>query len=141
LSFVGAKANTLPFARCLRRLSTSTMSTSSKHARTSRKRRVDEDRRGPPPFSPLQDEGSVEVYGTHVLTASGGPSRIRPTMMGPARINMLRTASVIAFSVMTECNPSRGNILGIDRVLEGINVFNRGRVATRVPINTPVQCP
>jgi hypothetical protein len=35
----------------------------------------------------------------------------------------------------------RGNILGINRVLEGINVFDKGRVATRVPINTPVQCP
>jgi hypothetical protein len=31
--------------------------------------------------------------------------------------------------------------MGIDRVLEGINVFDKGRVVTRVPINTPIQCP
>jgi hypothetical protein len=59
---VGAKANTLPFARCLRRRPTPTKTTSTEHARASRRHRLDEDRRGPPSSSPLQDEGSVEVY-------------------------------------------------------------------------------
>jgi hypothetical protein len=80
---VGAKANTLPFARCLRRLAISTKIISTKHARTSRRRRLDKDRRGPPSSSPLQDEGSIEVYQSHVLTASGGPGRIRSTCNGP----------------------------------------------------------
>jgi hypothetical protein len=61
--------------------------------------------------------------------------------MGPARISVLRAAFVIAFTVMTVCNPPRGNILGINRALEGINIFDKGRVVTRVPINTLVQCP
>jgi hypothetical protein len=59
---VGARANTLPFARCLRRLATPTKTTSTEHARASRRRRPDEDRRDPPLSSPLQDECSVEVY-------------------------------------------------------------------------------
>jgi hypothetical protein len=29
----------------------------------------------------------------------------------------------------------------INQALEGINVFDKGRVVTRVPINTPIQCP
>jgi hypothetical protein len=29
----------------------------------------------------------------------------------------------------------------MNRALEGINVFDKGRAVTRVPINTPVQCP
>jgi hypothetical protein len=101
---VGAKANTLPFARCLRRLVTPTNTTSIEHARASRRRRLDEDRRGPPSSSPLQDEGSVEVYESHVVTAPGGPCRIWPIVMGPARRSVLRAAFVIAFTVMTICN-------------------------------------
>jgi hypothetical protein len=61
-SGVGAKANMLPFARCLRRFATPTKTTSIEHARARRMRRLDEDRRGPPSSSPLQDEGSVKVY-------------------------------------------------------------------------------
>jgi hypothetical protein len=41
------------------------------HPQRARASRLDEDRRGPPLSSPLQDEGSVEVYWSHVLTASG----------------------------------------------------------------------
>jgi hypothetical protein len=59
---VGAKANTLPFARCLCRLATPTRTTSTEHARASRRRRLDEDWRGPSSSSLLQDEGLVEVY-------------------------------------------------------------------------------
>jgi hypothetical protein len=35
---------------------------------------------------------------------SGGPSGIRPTMVGPARISVLQAASVIAFTIMTVYN-------------------------------------
>jgi hypothetical protein len=101
---VGAKVKTLPFARCLRRLATPTKTTPTEHARASRGRRSDQDRRGRPSSSSLQDEGSVDVCYSHVLIASGGPSWIRPTVTGSARITILRAASVIAFSVMTVCN-------------------------------------
>lgn len=101
---VGAKANTLPFARCLRRLVTPTETTSTEHARASRRRRLDEDRRGPPSSSLLRDEGSVEVYESHIVTAPGGPCGIRPIVTGPARRSVLRAAFVIAFTVMTVCN-------------------------------------
>jgi hypothetical protein len=112
---VEAKANTLPFARCLRRLVTPTKTTSTEHARASRRRRLDEDRRGPPSSSLLQDEGSVEVYESHVVTAPGGPCGIRPIVTGPVRTSVLRAAFVIAFIVMTVCKTSPcGNILGIN---------------------------
>jgi hypothetical protein len=101
---VGAKANTLPSARCLRRLATPTKTKSIEHAEASRRRRLDENQRGPPSSSPLQDEGSIEVYQSHVLTASGGPGGIRPNVTGPAPISILWAAYVIAFSVMTVCN-------------------------------------
>jgi hypothetical protein len=67
-------------------------------------RRLDEDRRGAPSSSPLQDEGYVEVYESHVVTAPGGPCGIRPIVTGPARRSVLRAAFVIAFTVMTDCN-------------------------------------
>jgi hypothetical protein len=102
--FVGAKANTLPFARYLRRFVTPMETTPTQHARASRRRRLDEDRRGLPSSSLLQDEGSVEVYESHVVTAPGGPCGIRPTVTGPARISVLWAAFVIAFTVMTVCN-------------------------------------
>jgi hypothetical protein len=47
---------------------------------------------------------SVEVYKSHVLTAPGGPCGFQPIVTGPARISVLRVASVIAFTVMTVCN-------------------------------------
>jgi hypothetical protein len=96
--------NTLPFARCLRRLVTPTKTTSTEHARASRRRRLDEDRRGPPSSSSLQDEGSVEVYESHIVTVPGGPCGIRPIVTGPVRRSVLRSAFVIAFTVMTVCN-------------------------------------
>jgi hypothetical protein len=101
---VGAKANTLPFARCFHRLITSTKTTSTEHARASRMCPLDEDRRGPPSPSPLQDEGSVEVYESHVITALGGPCVIRPIVTGLTWTSILRAAFVIAFTVMTVCN-------------------------------------
>jgi hypothetical protein len=61
---------------------------------------------------------------------TGGPRDIQPTVTGPTRIRVLRAAFVIAFTVMTLCNPPRGNILGINRALEGINVFDKGWVVT-----------
>jgi hypothetical protein len=76
------------------------------------------------------------LWVSHIVTAPGGPCGIRSTVTGPARISALRAAFVIAFTTSP-----RGNILGINWVLEGINVFDKGRVVTRVPINTPVQCP
>jgi hypothetical protein len=57
-----------------------------------------------PSSSLLQDEGFVEVYGSHVVTAPGGPCEIRPMVTGLARISVLRAVSVIAFIVMTVCN-------------------------------------
>jgi hypothetical protein len=104
IAIIGAKANTLPFARCLRRLVIPTKTTSIEQTRASRRHRLDEDRRGPPSSSPLQDEGSVEVYESHVITAPGGPCGIRATITGPARISVLRAAFVMAFIVMTVCN-------------------------------------
>jgi hypothetical protein len=104
MGVVGAKANTLPFARCLRRLVNPTKTTSTEHARASRRRRSDEDRRDPPLSSLSQDEGPVEVYESHVVTALGGPCGTRPIVTGPARRSVLRAAFVIAFAVMTVCN-------------------------------------
>jgi hypothetical protein len=101
---LGAKANTLPFARCPRRLITSTKTTSIEHAQASRRCRLDEDRRGPPSSPSLQDEGSVEVYESHVVTTPVGPCGIRPIVTGPAWRSVLRAAFVIAFTVMTDCN-------------------------------------
>jgi hypothetical protein len=95
---------TLPFARCLRRLAKPTKTTPTEHARPSRGRRSDQDRRSCPSSSSLQDEGSVEVCYSHDLIASGGPSWIQPTVTGPAWISILWVASVIAFSIMTVCN-------------------------------------
>jgi hypothetical protein len=66
---VGAKANTLPFARCLRRPAAPTKTTSTERTRASRRRRSDEDQRDPPSSSLWQDEGSTRVYQSHVLTA------------------------------------------------------------------------
>jgi hypothetical protein len=37
---------------------------------------------------------------------------------------VIRAVSVIKFTVMTVCNPPHGNILGINQVLEGLNVFD-----------------
>jgi hypothetical protein len=62
-------------------------------------------------------------------------------VMGPARISVLQAVSVKAFTVMTACNLPSWEYSGINRVLEGINIFDKGQAATRVPINTPVQCP
>jgi hypothetical protein len=104
IAIIGVKANMLPFARCLLCLVIPTKTTSTEHARASRRRRLDEDRRGPPSSSPLQDEGSVEVYESHVVTTPGGPCGIRATITGPARIGVLRAAFLIAFIVMTVCN-------------------------------------
>jgi hypothetical protein len=78
--------------------------TSIEHARTSRRHWLDEDWRGPPSSSLLQDKGSVEVYESHVVTAPGGPCGICPTITGPARISVLWVVFVIAFTVMTVCN-------------------------------------
>jgi hypothetical protein len=61
------------------------------------------------------------------LTTRGGPCVIRPTEMGPTWTGAIRTVSVIKLTVMTVCNPPRGNILGINRVLEGLNIFDRDR--------------
>jgi hypothetical protein len=102
MDLVGAKANTLPIPRCLRRLPTQTKTIFTEHARASPRRHSDEDRRGPPSSSQLQDEGSVEVYWSYVLTASGGPSGIRPTITGPTLISILRAASIICLF----CNDS-----------------------------------
>jgi hypothetical protein len=135
---VGAKTNTLPFARCLRHLVTPTKTTSTEHARESRRHRLDEDRRDPPSSLPLQDEGSVEVYESHVVTALGGPCVVRPIVTGPAWRCVLRTAFVIAFTIMTVCNLPSWEYSGIIWAPKGTNVFSKGRVVARVPINTPV---
>jgi hypothetical protein len=55
-------------------------------------------------LSLLEDEGSVEVYGSYIVTTPGGPCWIQPTVTGPARIGVLRAAFVIALTVMTVCN-------------------------------------
>jgi D-mannonate dehydratase len=60
---------------------------------------------------------------------------------GLARISVLRAVSVKVSTVMTVCNPPHGNILGINRTLEGISDFDKVQAATRVPINTLVLCP
>jgi hypothetical protein len=52
---------------------------------------------------------------------------IRPIVMGPARTSVIRAVSVIRFTVMTICNLPHGNILGINQVLEGLNIFGRDR--------------
>jgi hypothetical protein len=31
--------------------------------------------------------------------------------------------------------------MGINQILEGINIFVKGQAVAQVPINTPVQCP
>jgi hypothetical protein len=60
---------------------------------------------------------------------------------GPREDKRVKAVSIIAFTVMTPVTSPRGIIPGINWVLEGLNVFDKGQTATRVPINTPVQCP
>jgi hypothetical protein len=86
-------------------------------------------------------QGSVEVRQSHVLVASGGPCRIRPTVTGPARISVLWATSVIAFSVMTVCNLPLWEYSEDSPGTRGHKRPCQGTVGTRVPINTPVQCP
>jgi hypothetical protein len=47
--------------------------------------------------------------------------------MGPARTSVISVVSIIRFSLMTSITSPHGNILGINRVLEGVNVFDRDR--------------
>jgi hypothetical protein len=61
------------------------------------------------------------------LTTEGGPCAIRSVEMGPAWTGVIRAVSVIRFTVMTIRNPPRGNILGINWVLKGLNVFDRDK--------------
>jgi hypothetical protein len=78
---------------------------------------------------------------SHVVTAPRGPCGIRPVVTGPARASVLRVASVIAFIVMTVSNLPSWEYSGDKPGTRGHNIFDKGQVATRVPINTPVQCP
>jgi hypothetical protein len=61
---------------------------------------------GAVPLRPLHCKAKTLSKSTksHVLTVSGGPGGIRPTLTGLARISILRATSVIAFSIMTVCN-------------------------------------
>jgi hypothetical protein len=60
---------------------------------------------------------------------------------GPCEDKGVRARVCNSLTVLTACNPPRRNILGINQVLEAINVFVKGQAAARVPINTHVQCP
>jgi hypothetical protein len=124
---VGAKAKTLPFTRCLRRLATPTKTTPERS-----------------PFVPsiaIERQDSDEVCQSHVLIAPGGPCGIRPTVTGLARVSVLRASSVIAFSIMTIYNLPMWEYSGDSPGIRGHKRPYQRTMDTRVPINTPVQCP
>jgi hypothetical protein len=77
---------------------------------------------------------------SHVVTTPGGPCGIRTMVTGTVRISAWRAASVIAFTVMTVCNLPSWEYSRDKPDTRGINVFDKGQAATRVPINTPVYC-
>jgi hypothetical protein len=93
-----------------------------------------------PLSSRLQDEGKTPTK-SHVLIAPGGPCGIRPTVTGPARVSVLRASYVIVFSVMTICNLPMWEYSGDSPDTRGHKRPYQRTVDTRVPINTPVQCP
>ena len=75
-----------------------------------------------------QDEGPAEDHRTsHSLTTERGPCTVRPTKLGPAWTCVNWAVPVIKYTVMTVCNPPCENILGINQVLEGLNVFDKDR--------------
>jgi hypothetical protein len=94
-----------------------------------------------PRSSPLQDEGKAPTMSAwpHVLIVSESPCGIRPTVMGPAGISVLRASSIIAFSVMTVCNLPLGEYSEDTLGSRGHKRPCLRTVGTRVPINTLVQ--
>jgi hypothetical protein len=86
-------------------------------------------------------QDSDDVCQLHVLIVPGSPCGIRPTVMGPAWISVLRASSVIAFSVMTVCNLPLGEYSEDTLGSRGHKRPCLRTVGTRVPINTPVQYP
>jgi hypothetical protein len=92
-------------------------------------------------LSLLKDKGSVEVYGSHVVTTLGGPCWIRPTITGPARIGVLRAAFVIALTIMTVCNLPSWEYSGDKLGTRGYNRLWQGTGGTSSAYKYPVQCP
>jgi hypothetical protein len=110
-------------------------------------RRSDEDfatgLRGRPSLLSIarQRPDSDDVCQPHVLIRSGSPSKIWPSLTGPAGISVLRASSIIAFSVMTDCNLPLGEYSEDTLGSRGHKRPCLGAVGTRAPINTPVQYP
>ena len=88
-------------------------------------------------FKTIEAPKDVDI----ILIAPKGPCGIRPTVTGPARISVLQASSVIAFSVMTVCNLPMWEYSGDSPGTRGHKRPYRRTVDTRIPINTPVQCP
>jgi hypothetical protein len=101
---VGAKANTLPFARCLCRLVTPTKTISTEHARARRRRQMGEEQCGP--LRTLRCKTKALSKSTSLTSSprTGGPCEFRPNVTGPVRISALQAVFVIVFTVMTVCN-------------------------------------
>jgi hypothetical protein len=89
---------------------------------------------------PSRDEGKTPmlVCQPHILIGSGSPSGIRPTVTGPTGISVLRASSVIAFSVMMDCNLPLGEYSEDTLGSRGHKRPCFRVVGTRTPINTPV---
>jgi hypothetical protein len=70
-----------------------------------------------------------------------GLCAIRPIEMGPAWTGVIRTVSVIKFTVMTVCNLPLWEYSRDKPGTRGSKCLWQGQAAPRVPINTPVLCP
>jgi hypothetical protein len=126
--YVGAKAKTLPFARSLHRVATST------NARrlawlpfvlSIARRRPDPD----------------EVCWSRVPHLAQRPTWNSVHYNGP-RVDRQVTGLIYnSLSVMTVCNPPLWEYSGDNLGTRGHNRPCLGMFDTRVPINTPVQCP
>jgi hypothetical protein len=107
MASVGAKANTLPFARCLRLLITPTKATSTERvAETSRRRRLDGDRRGPLHPRYCKTKALSKSTGLPRRHRPGRPVQDLAHGNGPREDKRVTGHVVIAFTVMTGCNLS-----------------------------------
>jgi hypothetical protein len=125
---VGAKAKTLPFARSLRRVATSTNAwrlAQLPFVLSIARRRPDPD----------------EVCWSHVPHRARRPTW-NSTHCNRPRVDRQVTSLICnSFSVMAVCNPPLWEYSGDNPGTRGHNCPCLGTFDTRVPINTPVQCP
>jgi hypothetical protein len=125
---VGAKVKTLPFARSLRRVATPTNArrlTRLPFVLSIARRRLDPD----------------EVCWPRIRHLARRPTWNSAHCNGPRVDRQVMGLICNSFSVMTVCNPPLWEYSGDTLGTRGHNRPCLGTLYTRVPINTPVQCP